>query len=239
MHSLEHRPAAGEWNPFRSAFRSAGGAALALLAGALLSLTACTYSGGELLFMLGLGRGELIEAKFRLTDKPIVILVDDDNDLVDWPAAKYRLADSLAQELLKNEAAAKIVPQATVQRMRQADMEFDSMPCDVAGRRAGAEQVIWLKVEEFIAREDVRDIGKAAVFTVSVKVINTQAKQRADVRLWPKGREGQFCSVDLTASEVSVEKTKDAISRKLADELAVRVAKLFYDHRLGEFEKEE
>ena len=40
-----------------------------------LSLCGCTYSGGQLLYMLGFGRGQKVEAKFRLTDGPVMILI--------------------------------------------------------------------------------------------------------------------------------------------------------------------
>jgi hypothetical protein len=205
----------------------------------LLPVPACTYSGGELLYMLGFGRGKKIKAEFRLSDQPILILIDDDHGLVDWPIAKRRLSEALTQELLKHKAAVKIIPEATLQGMRQADPDFETLACDTVGRRAGAEQVIWLKIEEFFAREDVRDLQSAAVFTVAVKVISTKAKTRAAVRLWPTSREGRFVTVNISGAEVGELKTRDAICKALADRLAEKIAKFFYEHRLGDFEKEQ
>ena len=49
---------------------------------------------------------------------------------------------------------------------------------------------------------------------------------------------GHLVTVGLSGSEVVEAKTKDAIARKMARELAASIAKLFYDYRLGEFERE-
>ena len=212
---------------------------LLLALGLLLPVPGCTYSGGELLFMLGFGKGKKIEAQFSLSDQPILILIDDDHGLVDWPIAKRRLSEALTQELLKHKAAVKIIPEATLQGLRQSQEDFETLACDTVGRRAGAEQVIWLKVEEFFACEDVRDLQNAAVFTVAVKVISTTAKKRTEVRLWPDTREGRFATVNISGAEVSELKTRDAISKTLADRLAEKIAKFFYEHRLGDFEKEQ
>ena len=84
----------------------------------------------------------------------------------------------------------------------------------------------------------MEDALLAAFFSVRVKVINVLEQDRSRVRLWPALPRGHLITVSLTGSEVAIAKTRDAICRKLAGNLAVRIAKLFYDHRLGDFERE-
>jgi hypothetical protein len=55
------------------------------------------------------------------------------------------------------------------------------------------------------------------------------------VRLWPTGVEGRAVQASLAAAEVMRHQTKDAVSKQLAERLAVEVVKLFCDHRESQF----
>ena len=72
-----------------------------------------------------------------------------------------------------------------------------------------------------------------------MKVINVRETRRSRVRLWPTSPNGYPLSVGLTGSEVTLAKTRDAIAKELVGRLVVKVAKLFYDYRLGDFEREQ
>lgn len=208
-----------------------------LLAGALLP--GCGQTQGELLFLLGVGRGPMVEAKFHLTEGPILILIDDPAQQVDWPPAIRFLGQEVAQELLQHEAARKIVPPATLAHLRQSVAGFEKRGCREIGEAAGAEQVLWIEVRNFLADTRILDATVAAHFIVSVKVINVQEKERRSrVRLWPLSPRGHLVTVGLSAGEVAQAKTKDAIAKKMAGKLAAAIAKLFYDYRLGDFERE-
>ena len=50
-------------------------------------LAGCTYSGGELLYFLGVGKPRMIEAMFRLGQGPVLVFVDDVNERMDSPKA--------------------------------------------------------------------------------------------------------------------------------------------------------
>jgi len=195
---------------------------------------------GKLLYMMGFGRGKKVEAKFSLTEGPIMILADDPNGLVDWPVALRLLQDDLAQQLLRTGSAKKVVPVQTVQALRQTVADFDRRGMREIGLMAGAEQVLWIGVEDFFVSEQVQDVQDAAYFVVSVKVINAlEEKDRLAVRLWPAGPEGYPVAARVSAGEVNQAGSKDAISKELTGRLSEKIAKLFHDHRLGDFETEE
>ncbi len=136
-----------------------------------LALGGCTYSGGELLYFLGVGRAKMVTAKFRLAEGPIMILVDDASQCVDWPMAARYLVECLGQELIKHEATRKIIPHQTVEHLRQSLPDFEKRGCREIGQYAAAEQVIWMEARDFLAEEQIVDTGIAAYFTVTVKVI--------------------------------------------------------------------
>ena len=143
----------------------------------------------------------------------------------------------LAQVLLRHKAATKIVPLETISRLRQSKPNFDARGCREVGKMAGADQVLWIEVQDFRASEQIEDAMVAAYFTVTLKVINVNAIDRSQVRLWPTAPQGRRVTITLTGSQVSIAKTKNGIVKKLTSKLASQIAKFFYDFRLGDFER--
>ncbi len=199
-------------------------------------LTGCTYSGGEMLYFLGVGQGKLVKAEFRLVDGPILILLDDPAERIDWPAAKRYVFDELSQELIRVGAATKIIPWQALERLHRNEPDFAKRGCREVGRLAGADQVLWLEIQDYMADDTFYDPANAAYCIVTVKVIDAHEENRSRVRLWPTSAEGRVVAARLNGSEVTRAKTKDAVARALAAHLAEGVAELFYDHRLGDFE---
>lgn len=212
-------------------------AAAALLATSFATLGGCAYSGGELLFMLGFGSEAKIDAEFRLTDGPVMIFVDDVGEYIDYPPASRFLFDDLAQELLKNEAAKKIVPPETIDQLRQTVPDFDKRGCREVGKLAGAEQVVWIQMEDFLADEKIFDANRAAYATATVKVINVlEEKRRTRVRVWPESPSGERVDVVMAGSEVQIAGSQREVAKEIMNRLAVKTAKFFYDHKAETFD---
>lgn len=204
----------------------------------LLMLGGCTYGGGELLYMLGFGKAQKVPAEFELTDGPILIFVDDFNEELTWPLASRYLFDALSQELLKQGAAKKIIPLETLNSVRSTRPDFGKLGAREIGVLCGADQVIWIEVKDFLAEERVYSASDAAYFRVTVKVLNPkEKKRRSRVRLWPVSPSGCPVETGISGARVSELKVKAAIAKLLAEDLSVKIAKLFYEHRLGDFEK--
>jgi len=205
----------------------------------LLCCYGCGYTQGKLLYFMGFGRGQKIEALFRLTNGPILIFLDDPHGRMDWPPARATFEDDLAQALIKNKAAKKIIPRRTLEGLRQSTPDFEKRGCREIGEMAGADQVIWVQVQAFRAEAQFSDTNQAAYLTVTVKVISATEPQRSRARVWPSSPAGHRVHVSMTGADVAMEKTKPAISAKLAAKLARHVARLFYNHRLNDFGREE
>ncbi len=211
---------------------------IGILLVALLMLGGCGYSQGQALYFLGFGRRAMVEAKFRLTDQPILILVDDAAGHVDWPMATGYLIDNLSQELLKRKGANRIIPRRTLNNLRRADPRFEKRSARKIGELAGATQVLWIEVRDYLGEAEFLEVANAAYFSVMVKVLNVLEKEsRSKVRLWPASREGHYVTVSLTGGEVAIAKTKDTVSKELASRLAVAIAKLFCDYRPDDLEQ--
>jgi hypothetical protein len=181
--------------------------------------------------------GEKVDAKFHLTAGPVMVFVDDVHERVDWPPARRYLWEDVSQELLRTESATKVVPIETEESLRQTRPDFVKLTCREIGELAGAEQVVWIEVQDFLAEEDITDATNAAYFAVTVKVLNaTEKTDRHRVRVWPDSPEGHYLSANMTGAGVVGAKTKDGISKFLTAKVAVSVARLFHDHQLEDFE---
>ena len=107
---------------------------------------------------------------------------------------------------------------------------------DLLGNRPGGE--IHVCCGHVLATDQIQEISRAAHFSAGVKVINVKETKRSRVRLWPESPAGHFVAVSMSGAEVAEKKTKAAIARAIAGKLARRVATLFYDHRLDDFDNE-
>ncbi len=198
---------------------------------ALLSIVTFLDGCQAAAFMAG-SRGEKVKAQFKLSEGPILVFIDDKNERVDWPAARRFLWDDLSQELIRTKTATKIIPIGTEDAIRQTTADFGKLSCRELGELAGADQVLWIEVQDFLVNEQITEATNAAYFTVTVKVINPKEKEsRSKVRLWPTTPEGQRVTAGMTGGAVIEQKNKDAISRILTARLAVDIARLFHDHK--------
>lgn len=203
----------------------------------LLAICSCTYGGGELLYNLGFGRNKAVPAEFHLTTGRLLVFVDDAAEQVDWPQALNALFDDLTQALLRNKAAGKIIPPETIDAHRRTMPDFNKLSCRQIGELVEADQVLWVETKDFMAEEDYADVGAAAHWTVSVRVIDPKQKEsRALVRLWPQSPAGQLVTATLSTGEAVHQKTKDAISKALAEKLAEDIARFFYEYTPGDLE---
>jgi len=181
-----------------------------------------------------------VKAKYKLSGGPVLIFLDDIGEHVDWPPAKQYLWSDLSEELLRNKAAEKIIPDETLQSLRRTMPDFEKRGALEIGEAAGAELVLWIETQDFLAEEQISDAQNAAYWSATVKVLNAlEKKSRSKVRLWPESPEGEYINVSLTGAAVMREPTKDAISKLLSAKLAVEISRLFYDHTIEQSEAHE
>lgn len=194
-------------------------------------------SQGAALYMLGFGARETVKAEFRLTEEPILILVDDFGESIDWPPAPNYLVDELGKLLIKEKGANRIIPNRTLKNLRRSRPDYSELPAQKIGGLCGAEQVLWLEVDSYFGDEEFYEPTHAAWFAVTVKVLDVnQRDEKSRVRVWPTGPNGHYVGVALDGSKVSELQTKDEIAKELAHQLAAEISKLFTDYVPGDFE---
>lgn len=203
----------------------------------LLTTTGCGRQAGGLLYFLGYGRGQKIPAQYELPKGKVLVLVDDVEGLAQLPQTRELLVQYVGEELLAHKAAKQVVSPQAVNRLRQADPDFERRSAHQIGQKVEADVVLWLQVKDFFAPVEVEDTSAAARMSISVIVLDaTVSDDPSKVRLWPPGTEGHLESLELTSNQVNALKGHDAVARKLAEKLSRQISRLFYKHTVGEVE---
>jgi len=224
--------------PGSSSCLSAGGLRRWALWGVvLLSATGsgCGMSQGRLLYFMGFGKRETVKAQFRLTEEPILILVDDLGGQVDWPPTIGYLREQIGRELIAAGGANRIVPPKTLDAIRSERGDYDQLSARRIGELCGARQVLWVEIDQYFADPEFFEPTDGAWLTATIKVIDVAA-EGSRARVWPMTPRGHHVSVTMDGSAVSRAKTKDAIAKQLTEKLTTEVVRVFADYVPGDFE---
>jgi len=198
----------------------------------LAMLTGCMGpQAGQWLYTLGVNKPPKTAAQFQLPKKPLLILVDDDRELAQPSTICDFLVDSLAKELRDHGLVDRVTTTEELARLRQNEPKFDRRGAREIGRMVNADTVLWLMVTRYALETNLEWAASPGSFGVSVKVIDATSEKRENVRLWPTNTEGKQVEVQLSVHEVRKAKNLREAQQKLADTLAIQVAKLFYEYQ--------
>lgn len=200
----------------------------------LIPLAGCGPTAGAWLHTLGMVPSQKVEAEFVLPKGPLLILVDDDQELIQPPLAKRRLVELLGEQLRENKVADRVTTNEELARIQQDEPKFDQRGAREVGRLAKADTVLWLSVKQFSVPDDLEIAVAPGTFSLMLKVIDATAEKREDVRLWPLDREGRLVSVTLTPNELHEAKTRTAVHDAMAAAMADKIARMFYEYKIEE-----
>lgn len=196
---------------------------------------ACAGCGPELgawMYHAGMVPSEQVPAEYKLPAGPVLILVDDDQDLVQPSVARDMFVDSLAKQFKEHKIADHITTNEELAHVRQTEPKFEQRGAREVGRMVGADTVVWVSVKQFLLERDLEMAVSPAQWAVTLKVVNAKAEKRDEVRLWPMDREGKLIDVSVRPQELHRVKATSEVHQKMADELADKIAKVFYDYEI-------
>lgn len=195
-------------------------------------LSGCGPSMGAWLYTMGMVPKQKSTAEFKLPKGSVLILVDDEQDLVDLPDAREALVTALGQQLKEHKIAEQVTTNEELAKIRQSEAKFDQRGAREIGVMAQADTVLWLSIKQFSVEKDLEIAVTPANFAASLKVVNAGADKRDEVRLWPLDRDGRLVTVTVSPQDLHACKSKKEVHEKMADAMADKVAKLFYDYEI-------
>jgi len=206
------------------------GSARVAAALALAALTGCGPQFGAFLYFFGQPPKQTVQAKFKLTTGPLLILFDDSPAVDLPPEMRTLVVRAITDEFTRTGSNERVVPLTRLNERRQTHRELDKRGMREVGRLAQADQVLWLYPREFSMAGAPEQALDPAKLTVVIKVIDAKATERTKVRLWPVSEDGELVSISVPPHEVRAAQSPDALLRTMAQRLAVEVGHLFHDY---------
>ncbi len=211
----------------------------ALATALLLSVAACGPKFGALWATFGNPSID-VEAEYTLTQEPLLILVDVIGSAADRvpPDANDMLVDALTRQFAEHKVNEQVIPMRRIVELRRVEPKFESLAADRVGKRLGAEQVLFLKLDVTPAQQAAdgeTELIAGPSCTTDVRVLYAKATDRKDVRLWPSGRTGspgKMVETSINVHDARAASTPEARARLLTEAVADQVAKLFYHHQI-------
>ena len=192
----------------------------------------CGPDAGALIYHLFQPKVD-VPAEHTLSDGPLLILVEFSGDPPTTNAARL-ITDALTEQFREHGVSDRIIPFRRLEEFRRIEADHESMSVHKIGQRVEADRVLWIR----ITLKPPREVGGNELISglscrADVRVVNPAATKRTDVRVWPPGltgRPGRLVETEISVHKARAAATADARTRLLADRLADKIAKLFYDH---------
>lgn len=172
-------------------------------------------------------------ARYELPRRKTVVYVDDRANRMTRAALRTAVGEEVGTLILQQALVPEVVStKDAVAYARRADSSDKQVSIRRIGEAVGAEQVIYIDVDEYRISADGATPRPAAI--VNVKVIDVGS----GARLWPDGTdEGERMvvrtreqSLELYNSSAGRRRVEDALAKQVAED----VSKLFYEHEKRE-----
>ena len=161
--------------------------------------------------------------------KKYLVFVDDHPSPVSWEPIKHELASRIGRRLQQEKIASGIIPYERLQDL-SSSRDFERMSIAEAGQKLGADVVLYVQIDQFALRESPYSPLWQGRLATSVWLVDARQPQR----LWPKD------VPEKTGHPVPPVETKpvespsptygEVVAKDLAEQMADRIAKLFYNH---------
>jgi hypothetical protein len=164
--------------------------------------------------------------------KKFLVFVDDLQHGAVHEPVKQELTNQLNRMLVDNDVAASIIPYDDLLDLITVTPKFNRLAVNQVGQKLGADVVLYVRVDKFSVKDDDVSPLWHGQLEATVRVVDARTSDPAEVRMWPKDDpEGHRVEpVEIPPETNSSPGFGDALSRKMAGQMADRVAKFFYEH---------
>jgi hypothetical protein len=196
----------------------------------LLALTSCGPQAGAWLYFFGPKHTVTVKAKCKLTQGPLLILMDESPALDLPPDLEPRLVRAVRDEFERTGINKKAIDPNRVAELRRQHEDFHRRGIREVGRMVDAEQVLWIYPREIALAQRPEEATDPARLSVALKVINAQAETADELRVWPVSDEGEIVTIEIDPHEMQQIKSTDELMRRLTNRMALHISQLFRDY---------
>jgi len=160
-------------------------------------------------------------------DKTILVFVDDIRNPVSYEPLKAQLSRRLSDLLVEHEVARQTVAYEKLRDLALSTPDFNQWHIPTVGEKLQADLVLYVEIDRFTLREGAQGPLWQGRLETRVKIVDSRKG-----RIWPEDRPNGF-PVKPATTEPEANFSEDygaVLASKLANEMAERIAKLFYAH---------
>jgi hypothetical protein len=173
--------------------------------------------------------GDVIEPEYKITQGPLLVLIEDPRGDVTDPRATRELHATISDIFLEFKVNHRIIPWEERERLERTTKDYSKLSIREIGEKLGAEQVLYIRIEKFTLQSEPGAPIFKGEFITRVKVLGTA--QEKDVRLWPREPSGKRISVTTPAVSSEGDKTASDVAKELAIKMGQAITENFYEHR--------
>lgn len=173
--------------------------------------------------------GDVVEPEFTLTKGPLLLLIDDPNNVVTEPRAVREVFATISDIFLEFKVNRQIIPWEEREQLERSEKGYHKLSIRQIGEKLGAEQVLYIQIERFSLQGEEGAPLLKGEFVTRIKVLST--KQDHEVRLWPREPSGKRISATTPPVSSEGDKTASDVAKELAIKMGQAIAELFYEHR--------
>lgn len=172
-------------------------------------------------------------ARYELPRRKTVVYVDDQANRMTRAALRVAVGEEVGTALLQQALVPEVISSKdAVAYARKVDTSDKQVSIRKIGEAVGAEQVVYVNIEEYRISADGATPRPAAI--VNVKVIDVGS----GARLWPDGTDAgerlivrtREMSTDLYNSSAGRRRVEDELAKQVGED----ISKLFYEHEKRE-----
>jgi len=169
-----------------------------------------------------------VPATYKLPKgKKVLVFVDDPYYRVNYEPVKAELTKRLNSQLTTHKIAAKTIPYRRLLGLIDATPDFNRLRVSQVGKKLGADVVLYVQVDRFSLKDHENSTLWHGRFKTTIRFVDNEAN-----RLWPKDMHEGFPVPEVTRPQVDNASPTygGGLARIMAEKMADRIAKLFYDH---------
>lgn len=201
---------------------------LALSMAALL-IAGCGQQLGAMFYFLSPQR--MHKPEIELTKARLAILIEFADPSAENPVFARALHDIITDQFTERKLKAKVVPFDELSRLRSENADFSTWSVQRIGRRANAEQVLYVRIETFIIHEEPGHPLTEPKVDMTLKVIDARASAKeGNVQLWPPEPEGRRIALSRAPKEAGTSRQIDDEVKKLARQAGRIAARIFVEY---------
>lgn len=165
-------------------------------------------------------------------DKKFLVLVESRTPL-NYPVIKMDLTRRINRILIEKDLAASTIPHEMLANLSAARKNYNEMAISQIGEALGADVVLYVEIDEFALKESRASPLWRGRLSTNIRMVECPSGNR----LWPDLPPRMGLPVDAVQTETVEESSKyygRKVSEELADMMADKICKFFYNHKVGD-----